>query len=128
VQSGYFDPTQNSAENQAVLDSIRSFHPNVLLVGMGMPRQETWLLENLDGINTNAVYCCGAMMDYLTGNIPTPPRWMGQIGLEWLYRLLSEPNRLWRRYLVEPWTVLGIVAREFLNLARRNPSTGGAER
>jgi UDP-N-acetyl-D-mannosaminuronic acid transferase (WecB/TagA/CpsF family) len=42
--------------------------------------------------------------------------------------LLSEPNRLWRRYLVEPWTVLGIVAKEFVNPARRNPSTGGADR
>jgi N-acetylglucosaminyldiphosphoundecaprenol N-acetyl-beta-D-mannosaminyltransferase len=128
VQSGYFDPSRSSPENHSVLENIRAYQPNVLLVGMGMPRQEMWLLENLEGINANAVYCCGAMMDYLTGNIPTPPRWMGQIGFEWLYRLLSEPNRLWRRYLVEPWTVLGIAAKEFLNPARRNPSTGGADR
>ena len=42
-------------------------------------------------------------MDYVAGVLPTPPRWVGQIGFEWLYRLLNEPGRLWRRYLVEPW-------------------------
>jgi N-acetylglucosaminyldiphosphoundecaprenol N-acetyl-beta-D-mannosaminyltransferase len=128
AQSGYFNSARDSAENQTVLENIRNYQPHILLVGMGMPRQEMWLLENLEGIDANAVYCCGAMMDYLTGNIPTPPRWMGQIGFEWLYRLLSEPNRLWRRYLVEPWTVLGIVAKEFVSPGRRNPSTGGADR
>jgi N-acetylglucosaminyldiphosphoundecaprenol N-acetyl-beta-D-mannosaminyltransferase len=48
-------------------------------------------------------------MDYVAGAIPTPPRWMGQLYLEWLFRLCSEPRRLWKRYLLEPWFVLGLI-------------------
>jgi N-acetylglucosaminyldiphosphoundecaprenol N-acetyl-beta-D-mannosaminyltransferase len=73
---------------------------------MGMPRQEWWILDNLDRISANIVLQAGACFDYVAGEVPLPPRWMGQLGLEWLYRLVSEPGRLWRRYLVEPWSLL----------------------
>jgi N-acetylglucosaminyldiphosphoundecaprenol N-acetyl-beta-D-mannosaminyltransferase len=76
------------------------------MVGMGMPRQEVWVLENREDIDARALFCCGALMDYVAGEIPTPPRWIGRLGFEWLYRLLSEPSRLWRRYLLEPWSVM----------------------
>lgn len=111
VHHGYFnvaDPQQNSL----VLSEMKTFEPNVLLVGMGMPRQEIWVLDNLASIRANAVFCCGALMDYVAGEISTPPRWLGQIGLEWLYRLLAEPRRLWKRYLVEPWSVLAVLMQE----------------
>lgn len=111
VRHGYFniaDPEQNSL----VLSEIAAFEPNLLLIGMGMPRQEIWILDNLASIRANAVFCCGALMDYVAGEIPTPPRWLGQIGLEWLYRLVAEPQRLWKRYLVEPWSVAVVLARE----------------
>lgn len=98
---GYFD--MGGEENDRVLDLIAGYGPNVLMVGMGMPRQEYWVLNNWERIHANAVLTSGACFDYLGGAIPTPPRWMGRCGLEWLYRLLSEPRRLWRRYLVEPW-------------------------
>lgn len=111
VRHGYFDMA-NSEENSSVLSEIEAFAPNVLLIGMGMPRQELWILENFWSIQANGVFCCGALMDYVAGEIPTPPRWLGQIGLEWLYRLLVEPRRLWKRYLVEPWSVLGVLIRE----------------
>lgn len=102
---GYFDATVDSIENQKIIETINAYQPNVLMVGMGMPRQETWILENLDYINANVILTCGACMDYIAGAIPTPPRWMGRMGLEWLYRLWSEPKRLWQRYLLEPWFV-----------------------
>jgi N-acetylglucosaminyldiphosphoundecaprenol N-acetyl-beta-D-mannosaminyltransferase len=54
---------------------------------------------------------CGACMDYVAGVIPAPPRWMGRFGIEWLYRLASEPRRLWRRYLVEPWALVPLFIR-----------------
>lgn len=60
----------------------------------------------------NVILTAGACMDYVAGALPTPPRWMGQLGLEWLFRLLAEPGRLWRRYLLEPWFILGLVVRE----------------
>jgi N-acetylglucosaminyldiphosphoundecaprenol N-acetyl-beta-D-mannosaminyltransferase len=90
---------------------INAYAPHVLFVGMGMPRQEIWILDNQTSLNANAILPAGALMDYMAGEIPTPPRWLASLYLEWLYRLISEPARLWRRYLVEPWFVLGQVLR-----------------
>ena len=73
------------------------------MVGMSMPRQERWVLDNFERLNTNAILTAGATLDYAAGAVPTPPRWAGKLGLEWLFRLVAEPKRLWRRYLVEPW-------------------------
>lgn len=98
---GYFDVIGN--ENEEVLRKINTYRPHVLMVGMGMPRQEHWVLDNLERLRVNAILTSGACFDYVAGVIPTPPRWMGPLGLEWAYRLLSEPRRLWHRYLAEPW-------------------------
>ncbi|BAZ20173.1 WecB/TagA/CpsF family glycosyl transferase [Kalymmatonema gypsitolerans NIES-4073] len=112
---GYINIEKGSPESLATLAAINAYQPHVLMVGMGMPRQEYWILDNLERIHTNAILTSGACMDYVAGAIPTPPRWMGKFGLEWLYRLLSEPKRLWRRYLLEPWFVARLFLREILN-------------
>lgn len=103
---GYFDARSNSPENLAILARINNYQPNVLMVGMGMPRQEHWILDNLESLSTNAILCAGATIDYVAGVVPTPPRWAGRWGLEWLFRLIAEPKRLFHRYLVEPWFLL----------------------
>lgn len=103
---GYFDACSNSEENQAVLAAINAYQPHVLMVGMSMPRQEHWILDNIKSIAANAILPCGACIDYIAGTVPTPPRWAGRWGLEWLFRLIAEPGRLWRRYLVEPLFLL----------------------
>jgi N-acetylglucosaminyldiphosphoundecaprenol N-acetyl-beta-D-mannosaminyltransferase len=105
TRHGYFAATAGEANTQ-VLAGIRAFRPHILMVGMGMPRQEHWILDNLDDLNVPVILTAGACMDYVAGAIPTPPRWMGRWGLEWLHRLASDPIRLWTRYLVEPWFVL----------------------
>lgn len=105
---GYFDRSANSEENQLVINKINQYQPHILMIGMGMPRQEQWILENLDKIKTNAILPSGACIDYVAGEIATPPRWMGKVGLEWLYRLFTEPRRLWKRYLIEPWFIAGL--------------------
>jgi len=107
---GYFEP---GSQNQAVIDKINAYQPNILMVGMGMPRQEEWILTNIDRVKTNIVLPSGACIDYIAQEIATPPRWMGQVGLEWLYRLATEPKRLWRRYLVEPWFIAKLLLEEF---------------
>ncbi len=99
---GYFDKDTESAENQEIVRRINEFKPHILFVGMGMPIQEHWILENRHSLNANVILHCGALLDYIAGVIPTPPRWLGPLGLEWLFRLLTDPRRLWRRYLVEP--------------------------
>lgn len=106
---GFFDATPGSRENQEVLRAIGTYRPHLLLVGMGMPRQEIWIYDNYDQLPNCVILNCGAFMDYIAGVVPTPPRWMGRIGFEWLFRLLCEPRRLWKRYLLEPWFILWLI-------------------
>jgi N-acetylglucosaminyldiphosphoundecaprenol N-acetyl-beta-D-mannosaminyltransferase len=99
---GFFNPHPGSSENQAILSKIRDYQPQILMVGMSMPRQEHWILDNLETISANVILPAGAAIDYIACVVPTPPRWAGKIGLEWLFRLITEPRRLWQRYLIEP--------------------------
>lgn len=114
TEHGYFSQSADCLENKAVLEKINSYRPHILMVGMGMPRQEQWIMNNLSQIKANVILPSGACIDYVAGEVATPPRWMGKIGLEWLYRLLSEPKRLWRRYLVEPWFITGLLFKELI--------------
>jgi N-acetylglucosaminyldiphosphoundecaprenol N-acetyl-beta-D-mannosaminyltransferase len=117
---GFFDPSTEGDENQAVLRRIREFEPHVLMVGMGMPRQEHWIHDNLPAFPPCVLLTAGAAVGYAAGSVPTPPRWAGALCLEWAFRLVAEPRRLWRRYLVEPWSVLALLGRELiLGTARR---------
>jgi N-acetylglucosaminyldiphosphoundecaprenol N-acetyl-beta-D-mannosaminyltransferase len=109
---GYFDATPNSADNRKLIDTINTYKPQILMVGMGMPRQEQWILDNYEKLKVNAILPSGACIDYVAGAVPTPPRWMGRLGIEWLHRLVSEPKRLWSRYLIEPWFVLLLFLKE----------------
>jgi len=97
---GYFDKTPGSAENEAVIDQINAVKPNILIVGFGMPKQERWLLENWERIDANITLTGGAVFDYISGELRRAPRWMTDNGLEWLGRLLIEPRRLWKRYII----------------------------
>lgn len=118
---GYFDQRHGSAESRERIERILAFAPDLLLVGLGMPRQERWIAAHRSELPACAILTSGACMDYVAGEVPTPPRWMGRTGLEWLARLISEPRRLWKRYLLEPWLLLAVFAREWLRLrvARR---------
>ncbi|MDD5504123.1 MAG: WecB/TagA/CpsF family glycosyltransferase [Candidatus Omnitrophica bacterium] len=111
-RNGFFNPEKKSPENTQVLQQINLFKPNILLVGMGMLRQEKWILENFNHLDCNAIMTCGAAIEYIAGKVNTPPRWMGRTGLEWAYRFFENPKRFWCRYLVEPWFVLGLFMRD----------------
>jgi len=101
----------NEEETAAVLQEINDYRPNILMVGMGMPLQERWIHKHRRSISANVIFPVGAFMDYKAEAIPTPPRWLASLYLEWMYRLVTEPRRLWRRYLVEPWWVFAGLAR-----------------
>jgi N-acetylglucosaminyldiphosphoundecaprenol N-acetyl-beta-D-mannosaminyltransferase len=100
VQHGFFDKSSVSAQNQEVIQKINAAHPDILLVGFGMPLQERWLLDNWEGLLIKVALPVGALFDYLADELPRAPRWMTDHGLEWLGRLVVEPQRLWRRYLL----------------------------
>lgn len=104
VRDGFFDAA--GPENEAVLAEIAAFRPDVLFVGMGMPRQEAWAAAVLDRLPPCVVFTVGAAFDYEAGVVPTPPRWTGRVGLEWLWRFGAEPRRLFTRYFLEPWSLL----------------------
>ncbi len=97
---GYFDKTPGSEENEFIIQNINRVNPNILLVGFGMPCQELWLLENWRRIRANVAFPVGALFDYMTGRLYRPPRWITDNGFEWLSRLIVEPCRLWKRYLL----------------------------
>ncbi len=97
---GYFDRTRGSAGNDAVLADLRAADPDVLVLGMGMPLQEYWLAENWESIPARVAIPAGALFDYLAGEVYRAPRWVTDNGLEWLARLVVEPRRLWRRYVI----------------------------
>jgi N-acetylglucosaminyldiphosphoundecaprenol N-acetyl-beta-D-mannosaminyltransferase len=100
VHHGFFEKTRGSADNEAVIGLINAAKPNLLYVGFGMPAQEYWLMENWDRLEVNVAITAGAMLDFIAGQTPRGPRWLTDHGLEWFTRLLTEPRRLWRRYLI----------------------------
>jgi N-acetylglucosaminyldiphosphoundecaprenol N-acetyl-beta-D-mannosaminyltransferase len=94
ADSGYF------TDDEEVLERIRNASPDILIVGMGVPRQEKWVFRNIDKLDARSVWCVGALFEYYSGYRLRAPVWMRKAGLEWLFRLVLEPKRLWRRYLI----------------------------
>jgi N-acetylglucosaminyldiphosphoundecaprenol N-acetyl-beta-D-mannosaminyltransferase len=113
---GYFDKTYGSAENEAVVEAINAAKPDILVLGFGMPIQERWLLENWERVDATIALPAGAMFDFISGEVFRGPRWMTDHGLEWLSRLVVEPRRLWRRYLIGNPLFLGRVLKQRLGL------------
>ena len=120
IHHGFFDARPGSSENAAVLDRITAFQPNILFVGMGMPRQELWIAENFERLPDCVILSVGAAFDYEAGVQSAAPRWMGRAGIEWAYRLLHDPKRLFVRYCVEPWTLLPLAVRDIRKARGRN--------
>lgn len=95
---GHFE--KSGAENDYVIQKINEFKPGILYVGFGMPLQEHWILDNIARIEARVFLPLGACLDFYTGTVYRGPRWMTDRGLEWLTRLVVEPQRLWERYIV----------------------------
>jgi N-acetylglucosaminyldiphosphoundecaprenol N-acetyl-beta-D-mannosaminyltransferase len=95
---GYFDI--GSAHDDRVVEDINARRPDIVLVGMGTPKQELWVAQNAARLETDVVWTVGALFDYVSGRVPRAPRWLADNGLEWIFRLAIEPQRMWRRYLL----------------------------
>ncbi|WP_367715957.1 WecB/TagA/CpsF family glycosyltransferase [Nitratireductor sp. GISD-1A_MAKvit] len=96
LHDGYFDVQQE----QAILETLKEKRPDIVLVAMGVPRQELWIAEKLGPEHCTVPIAVGALLDFLSGAVPRAPAWMRRMRLEWLFRLGLEPRRLWRRYVV----------------------------
>ncbi|MFM8332826.1 MAG: WecB/TagA/CpsF family glycosyltransferase [Candidatus Methylumidiphilus sp.] len=96
VRDGYFQPE----ETDAVLAEINASGADILLVAFGAPKQELWLAEHHEQLRPAVRLGVGGLFDFYSGRIRRAPLWMREIGLEWTWRLLQEPGRMWRRYVI----------------------------
>ena len=104
---------RDADECDHILDLIRAADPELLVVGLGAPKQELWVQRFQERIHAKAALCVGATIDFLAGERRRAPIWMRRAGLEWLHRLLSEPRRLARRYAQDAVIFPRIVARQW---------------
>ncbi|MCG6942391.1 MAG: WecB/TagA/CpsF family glycosyltransferase [Thiohalocapsa sp.] len=114
TRDGYFDV----AEEPAVIEQINASGADLLLVAFGAPRQDVWLHHHRDALAPPVRMGVGGLFDFYSGRIPRAPVWMREIGLEWVYRLLQEPGRMWRRYVIGNPLFLYRVWRQMLSPER----------
>jgi N-acetylglucosaminyldiphosphoundecaprenol N-acetyl-beta-D-mannosaminyltransferase len=95
---GYFDI--GSPHDDRVVEDINARRPDIVLVGMGTPKQELWVQHKAACIETGVLWTVGALFDYVSGRVPRAPGWLADNCLEWIFRLAIEPQRMWRRYLL----------------------------
>lgn len=88
------------AEEPELVSRINNSGADILLVGMGVPRQEKWAFSQLERLAVPVVWCVGALFEYYGGHRARAPQWVRRCGMEWLFRLILEPRRLWRRYIL----------------------------
>lgn len=109
---------EGTAAEVELIDAIAAADPHVVAVCFGAPRSEVWALQQLE--HRPAVYLSvGAAIDFVAGSRRRAPGWLQRLGLEWLFRLASEPGRLWRRYLVRDVAFLAVAARHLRTRRRR---------
>ena len=109
-----YKPEFTAEENRVMVESVNGFKPNVLFVGMTAPKQEKWAYEHLTVLDAGHICCIGAVFDFYAGTVNRAPVWMINLGLEWLYRLVKEPSRMWRRYLIGNSKFIWLVFKEKL--------------
>lgn len=110
---GTYAPTYGFEKNDAELNKINTLlseaKPDLLIACFGCPKQEKWIFENISKYDAKVSICAGATVDFLAGNIKRAPRWMSEHGLEWLYRFLQEPKRMFRRYFIDDMKIFRLI-------------------
>ena len=107
----------SAEENTAMVSKINAAKPDVLWVGMTAPKQEKWVMDHRAALSVPVTGSIGAVFDFFAGTQPRAPAWVRGLGMEWVFRLMSEPRRLWRRYLVSSMKfVLLMLWREVLHI------------
>jgi N-acetylglucosaminyldiphosphoundecaprenol N-acetyl-beta-D-mannosaminyltransferase len=114
---------RDGAENESILARVAEAAPDVLVVGLGAPKQELWVHKHRDRLGAKVALCVGATIDFLAGERRRAPLWMQDAGLEWLYRIVSEPRRLAVRYARDAVIFPRLLAREWWRLRSATPGT-----
>jgi N-acetylglucosaminyldiphosphoundecaprenol N-acetyl-beta-D-mannosaminyltransferase len=110
---GTYAPPFGFEKNESELNKINKMisdkKPDLLIACFGCPKQEKWIYENYQKYDAKVSICAGATVDFLAGNVNRAPRWMSEHGLEWFYRFLQEPKRMFKRYFVDDVKILGLI-------------------
>jgi N-acetylglucosaminyldiphosphoundecaprenol N-acetyl-beta-D-mannosaminyltransferase len=128
IINGSFSPPfrkLTEEEDSRIVEEINCSNPDIVWVGLGSPKQDLWMYEHRDKLNAPVLIGVGAAFDFLAGTKLQAPHWIRDSGFEWLFRLVTEPKRLWRRYLVNyPLFVYYVFIDSILNLPKcfRNKS------
>jgi N-acetylglucosaminyldiphosphoundecaprenol N-acetyl-beta-D-mannosaminyltransferase len=109
---------KNEAENEQILARLHAAQADVLVLGLGAPKQELWIAKHHPQVSAKIALCVGATIDFLAGERKRAPRWVQAIGLEWFYRMAGEPRRLVSRYARDAWVFPQIVWREWRGESR----------
>ena len=117
AHSPSFGFEKNEEECAKIIELINQSGATVLAVGVGAPKQENFISKYKDQFTNIKIFLAiGATIDFEAGNIKRAPKWISEIGMEWLYRLLAEPKRLWKRYLVHGPSFFWLILKQKLNL------------
>lgn len=100
---------KDEQELAKINNMISEAHPELLITCFGCPKQEKFIYNNIDKYDAKVSVCAGATVDFLAGNVKRAPKWMSEHGLEWFYRFLQEPKRMFKRYFVDDVKILGLV-------------------
>lgn len=116
--SGYFSKT----EEEEIIKEINRLKPTIIFVGMGPPMQELWIERNMDRLNAKVFWGVGAMFDVISGKLPRAPKWIQNLELEWFYRMLQEPKRLWQRYTLGILRFVYITLKDYYKINLKHSS------
>lgn len=111
-QNGYFKPE----DEWNIARKIRASRADILFIAFGTPKKEIWVKRYLQAMGVPVVHGVGGSFDVFAGLIPRAPVWMQKAGLEWFFRLLQEPGRMWKRYLVTNSVFIGLLAKELFRM------------
>lgn len=121
--AGAFSPpfrALTADEDREVVDRINAARPDVLWVGLGLPKQDIWIHERLERLKVPVAIGVGAAFAFIAGTVERCPDWIGRIGFEWLYRLAKEPKKLWRRDFIEGPMFLFHLGLELMGIPRKD--------
>lgn len=126
--SPWFTAGENNSDVVDALHAVRDSDAELVLLAFGAPKQEQLLHELAEHLPSACYVCCGASLDFVAGRVSRAPEWVSRLGFEWMYRLMKEPRRLWKRYIVRDVAALPIFASMIYKRLRGETLTSTRER
>jgi N-acetylglucosaminyldiphosphoundecaprenol N-acetyl-beta-D-mannosaminyltransferase len=105
-------------EDRKIVEIINGTEPDIVWIGLSTPKQERWMADHIGRLTAPVLIGVGAAFDFLSGSKRQAPRWMQHSGLEWFFRLITEPRRLWRRYLINNPAFLWLILLQTLGIKK----------